>query len=69
MGLIIPIGKHTCARYIVNATEYLTIWDEALVVKDCIAATAVDFLFERIMIRFGCPKVLITIKVCTLSTI
>jgi hypothetical protein len=55
VGLINPPGKHTGARYIITAIEYLTRWPEAREVKDCSAATAAWFIFDDIITRFGCP--------------
>jgi hypothetical protein len=41
LGHINPSGKRTGARYIITATEYLTIWEEARAVKDYSATTVV----------------------------
>jgi transposase InsO family protein len=60
VGPIKPPGKHTEARYIITATEYLTIWAESREFKDYSAATAARFIFEDIITRFGCPKILMS---------
>ena len=59
MGLISLIGKPTCVRHIITTIDYLTIWDEATMVKDCTATTDSNFFFENVVTRFGCPKILI----------
>jgi transposase InsO family protein len=53
-------GKCTGARYIITVTEYLTIWAEAKYVKDCSATRAARFIFDDIINRFGCPKILMS---------
>jgi hypothetical protein len=58
MGPINPPGKHTRERYIITATEYLTRWAKARVVKDYSATTAVHFIFDDIITRFGFLKIL-----------
>ena len=45
--------------YIVVATEYLTKWAEAKVVKTNTAVHAATFMYENIILRFGCPKILV----------
>jgi transposase InsO family protein len=60
VGPINPPGKRTRARYIITATEYLTRWEEARAVKDCSAATTVQFIFDDIITRFGCPKIIMS---------
>jgi transposase InsO family protein len=60
VGPINPPGKCIEARYIITTTEYLTRWAEARVVKDCSVATATNFIFDDIITRFGCPKVLMS---------
>lgn len=41
-------------------TDYLTRWAEAKSVKDCSLDTAAQFIFENIVTRFGCPRVLMS---------
>jgi transposase InsO family protein len=60
VGPINPPEKCTGVRYIITATEYLTRWAKERVVKDCSAATAAHFIFDDIITRFGCPKVLMS---------
>jgi transposase InsO family protein len=38
----------------------LTRWAEARAVRDCSATRAVQFIFEDIITRFGCPKILMS---------
>jgi hypothetical protein len=52
--------RHTRARYITNETKYLTRWIEARAVKDCSEATTTQFIFEDIIIGFGCLKILMS---------
>lgn len=47
-------------RYIVVATEYLTKWPEAKAIKDTKATTIAKFIYEEIICRHGCPKVLLS---------
>jgi transposase InsO family protein len=60
VGPINPPRKCTGARYIITAIEYLTRWAEARAFKDYNAATATHFIFDDIITRFGCPKVLMS---------
>lgn len=60
VGPINPPRKKTGARYIISATDYLMRWVEAQPVKDCSVDTATKFIFEYILSRFGCPKILIS---------
>ena len=46
--------------YIVVATEYLTKWAEAKAVKTDTAVHAATFMYENIISRFGCPKILVS---------
>jgi len=52
VGPIKPKGK-IGARYIITAMEHLT-----QPVKDCMGATIAKFLFEYVLMQFGCPKIL-----------
>ena len=42
--------------------DYLTISAEVVPVKDCTVATAVKFLFENVVTRFGYSKILLSDK-------
>jgi transposase InsO family protein len=60
VGPINPPRKHTRSRYIITTTEYLTRWAEARAVKDYSANRDAHFIFDNIITRFGCPKILMT---------
>jgi transposase InsO family protein len=60
VGPIKPRGRSTGDRYIFTVTEYLTRWAEARAVKECSAAIAAQFIFDDIITRFGCPKILMS---------
>jgi transposase InsO family protein len=60
VGPINPPAKITGERYIITMTEYLTIWEEAAPVKDCSEKTTKHFLFEQVITRFGCPRILMS---------
>jgi Integrase zinc binding domain/Integrase core domain len=47
-------------RYIVVVTEYLTKWVEAKAIPDMKATTIAKFLYNDIICRHGCPKILLS---------
>ena len=57
VGEVHPHSSREMA-YIVIATEYLTKWAEAKVVKTNTAEHAATFMYENIISRFGVSKVL-----------
>ena len=40
--------------------DYLTRWDEAVLVKDCTDVTTTKFLFDNVATRFGCLNIFIS---------
>ena len=59
-GPINPRGKRTGSRYIITMTNYLTRRDEAKPIKDSNATTVAQFIFENIITRFVCPRILMS---------
>jgi len=47
-------------KYIVVATNYATKWVETRALKTNIATVIAKFMYECILIRFGCPLTIVT---------
>ena len=62
IGPINPLGKRTDARYIITSTNYFTRWEEVAPVTDCTATMKTRFLFDNVVTRFGCPKILMRVQ-------
>jgi hypothetical protein len=60
VGRINPPSKRMGVRYIITMIEYLTRWVEATPVKECSTETTAHFLFEQVITRFGCPRILMS---------
>ena len=60
MGPIQPPAKGNSAWYIITTTDYLTRWVEVALVADCTTMTVTKFIFENIVTRFGCPRLLMS---------
>jgi hypothetical protein len=60
VGPINPPTKRLGARYIITATKYLTRWVKATPIKYCNTKTTTHFLFEHMITRFGCPRILMS---------
>jgi len=60
VGPISTPGRRTKARYIITAVEYVTKWAEAEAVTTCSSEVAAKFIYDNIIVRFGCPLTLIS---------
>jgi hypothetical protein len=58
-----PPAKMSGARYIITMTEYLKRWAKEAPVKYCSVEAVAHFLFEQVITRFGCPKILMSDQV------
>jgi hypothetical protein len=58
IGPINPPTNHSKARYIITAKNYLTIWAEAEEVQYCSTDKTDRFIFENVITRFGCSRIL-----------
>ena len=58
MGPINPPSRRTSARYIITATDSLIRSVEATPVRYCTTTAASRFLFDDVVTKFGCPKIL-----------
>jgi Integrase zinc binding domain/Integrase core domain len=47
-------------RYILVVTDYLTKWPEAKPMKEATSENVVQFIYERIICRHGCPKIILS---------
>lgn len=47
-------------KYIIVAMDYLTKWPEAKPVREATAETTVNFIYEDIISRHGCPTIILT---------
>ena len=60
VGPIKSPGKRTGVRYIITATDYLTLWEEYAPVVDYTAMKTTRFFFDNIVTWFGCPRILMS---------
>jgi hypothetical protein len=60
MGPIKTPARYIINQYIIIATNYMITWVEAKVSRNNIAINTTKFLYENIIIRFGCPTHLIS---------
>src|SRR5437762_1963245 len=47
-------------KYILVATDYLTKWPEAKAMREATAENVIEFIYERIICRHGCLKVILS---------
>ncbi len=59
MGSIKLTCRYTRNKYILITIDYATKWVEARALRTNIAIIATKFLYECILIRFGCPLTII----------
>ena len=47
-------------HYSITTMYYLTRWPEAAPGKDCTTVTTTKFVFENVVTRFSCPKIILS---------
>jgi hypothetical protein len=55
-----PPTKRSRERYLITTMGYLTRWVEVVLVKDCNVDTTSHLLFEKVVTRFGCPRIIMS---------
>ena len=61
MDFVGPLRKTSKGnKYILVITDYLTKWPEAKALKEATAEKVVEYLYEEIICRHGCPEIIMT---------
>jgi hypothetical protein len=60
VGPIHPPARRPGTKYVISAMEYLSRWVEVALVNYCSTKTVAHFLFEHVLMRFRCPRILMT---------
>jgi hypothetical protein len=60
LGPLKPIGKYTINKHILVAIDYATKWVEIRALTTNTIVITTKFLYECILIKFGCPLTIIT---------
>jgi chloramphenicol 3-O-phosphotransferase len=60
VGRIKPTRRYTRNKYILVGTDYATKWVEARALKINITTVIINFLYECILTKFGCPLNVVT---------
>jgi hypothetical protein len=60
IGPIKPIGRLARNKYILVAIDYATKWVKAKALKTNIVIVTTRFMYEYILIIFGCPLTIVT---------
>jgi hypothetical protein len=60
IGMIKFVSHSHDNKYILVATNYVTNWVEAKVLRINTAIITIQFIYEFILTRFGCPFTLVT---------
>src|SRR6266496_130129 len=47
-------------RYILVVTDYLTKWPEAKAMKEATAKNVIEFIYQEIICRHGCPRIILS---------
>uniref|UniRef100_A0A158P4Y1 RNA-directed DNA polymerase n=1 Tax=Tetranychus urticae TaxID=32264 RepID=A0A158P4Y1_TETUR len=60
IDLVGPLPKSYGQQYIVVCTDYFTRWIEVEAIGDLMAETIAEFLVNKIFLRHGCPKTILS---------
>lgn len=60
VGPIKPVGRYTCNKYIMVATNYATKWVEVKALRTNAVVVTVRFMYENILTHFGCVMYMVS---------